>query len=255
MATIAVPRRRELVSRFYVTMAWIFVAIAFGGFFGTYWLQLARGTFTGSPLLHFHGLLFFGWTLFFLSQATLVARRKLRSHRARGLFGISLATAMLFTGTMVAVEGLQARIDAGIGDAARAFLIVPLAAIWMFAGFVAAAIANVKRPEWHKRFMLVAMTCLLQAAVARFFFLAVTGGGPGMRPGLAPVQPVAASLGPSIVVEMLIVAAMVNDWRERGRVHPAYWWGFGITVAVDLLRPVIGYSQAWYGVANFLLAF
>jgi len=48
---------------------------------------------------------------------------------------------------------------------------------------------------------------------------------------------------------------MVNDWRERGRVHPAYWWGFGITVAVDLLRPVIGYSQAWYGVANFLLAF
>ena len=255
MATIAVPQRRELVSKFYVTMAWIFVAVAFGGFFGTYWLQLARGTFTGSPLLHLHGLLFFSWTLFFLAQATLVANRKLRTHRAWGLFGISLATAMLFTGMMVAIEGLHARIDAGAGDTARAFLIVPLGAIWMFGGFVAAAVANVKRPEWHKRFMLVATTCLLQAAVARFFFLAVTGGGPGMRPGLAPVQPVAASLGPSMVVELLVVAAMVHDWRERGRVHPAYWWGFGITIAVDLLRPVIGYTDAWYAVANFLLAF
>jgi len=76
-----------------------------------------------------------------------------------------------------------------------------------------------------------------------------------MRPGLAPVQPVAASLGPSMMVELLVVAAMVHDWRERGRVHPAYWWGFGITIAVDLLRPVIGYTDAWYAVANFLLAF
>ena len=255
MATIAVPQRRELVSRFYVAMAWIFVAIAFGGFFGTYWLQLARGTFSGSPLLHLHGLLFFSWTLFFLSQASLVAKRKLRSHRAWGLLGISLATAMLFTGMMVAIASLQARLDAGGGDAARAFLIVPLGAIWLFAGFVAAAIANVKRAEWHKRFMLVATTCLLQAPVARLFFLAVTGGGPGMRPGLAPVQPVEAALGPSFVVELLVVAAMVHDWRQRGRVHPAYWWGFGITVAVDLLRPVIGYTQAWYSIGNFLLAF
>ena len=72
MATIAVPVRRRAVGRFYVTMAWLFVAIAFGGFFGTYWLQIGRGTFVGSPLLHLHGLLFSAWTLFFLSQATLM---------------------------------------------------------------------------------------------------------------------------------------------------------------------------------------
>ncbi|MFL6746433.1 MAG: hypothetical protein ACJ8EO_10470, partial [Sphingomicrobium sp.] len=62
MATIAIPVRQPLVSKFYVTMALIFVAIAFGGFFGTYWLQVARGTFSGSPLLHLHGLLFSLWT-------------------------------------------------------------------------------------------------------------------------------------------------------------------------------------------------
>jgi len=58
MASVAVPARRASVGKFYVAMAGVFVAIAFGGFFGTYWLQVARGTFTGSPLLHLHGLLF-----------------------------------------------------------------------------------------------------------------------------------------------------------------------------------------------------
>ena len=255
MATIVVPERRLLVSKFYIAMALVFIAIAFGGFFGTYWLQLARGTFSGAgPLLHLHGLMFFGWTLFFLSQATLVANRNLRAHRAWGLFGISLATAMVFTGMMVAIEGLQDRITAGYGEAARAFLIVPMGAIWAFAGFVAAAVANVKRPEWHTRFMLVATTCLLQAPVGRLFFLVATGGGPGMRPGVLPPQPLQVSLGPSFVVGLLVVAAMIHDRRERGRVHPAYWWGFAITTAIDLLRPVVGTTDAWYAVANFLLA-
>ena len=117
MATIARPADRPLVSKFYITMAAIFVAIAFGGFFGTYWLQIARGTFTGSAMLHLHGLLFSLWTLFFLSQATLVANRQLKRHRAWGLLGISLATAMLFTGLAVAIGGLHARVDAGLGEA------------------------------------------------------------------------------------------------------------------------------------------
>ena len=244
-----------MVGKFYVTMAAICAAIAFGGFFATYWLQLARGTFTGSPMMHLHGLLFSLWTLFFLSQALLVANRRLKSHRAWGLFGISLATAMLFTGLAVAIQGLQFRLEAGHGDAARAFTIVPVSGVLMFAGFVIAAILNLRRPEWHKRFMLLATTALLQAAVARFFFLAATGGGPGLRPGLGPPQPIENTMIAGLLVELLIVAAMVHDWRRHGRVHPAYLWGFAVTVTVHLLRPVVGYTEAWYRVADFLVAF
>lgn len=255
MATIVLPQRRPLVSRFYVGMAALFVAIAFGGFFGTYWLQIARGTFTGSPMMHLHGLLFSLWTLFFFSQATLVANRKLRQHRAWGLLGISLATAMLFTGMMVALEGLQARLDDGYGDAARAFVIVPISGILFFAVMVASAIANVRRPEWHKRFMLVGTVELLQAAVARFFFLAATGGGPGTRPGLGPPLPIAKTLPAGVLVGLLIVAAMVHDWRSRGRVHPAYWWGFAGFVAVQALRPTFAYTEGWYRITDLLLSF
>ena len=255
MATMAAPQVRPAVGKFYVTMAAIFVVIAFGGFFGTYWLQVARGTFTGSPAVHLHGLLFSLWTLFFLSQATLMANRKVRQHRAWGLLGISLATAMLFTGLMVAIEGLQARLDAGYGDPARAFAIVPVSGILLFAALVAAAVANVRRPEWHKRFMLVATAGILQAAVARFFFLAATGGGPGMRPGLGRPQPIENTMVAGWLVASLIVAAMIHDWRSHGRVHPAYWWGFGAMMTVHILRPIVGYTDAWYRFTDFLLAF
>lgn len=256
MATIATPGRTPLVSRFYVVMAWTFVAIAFGGFFGTYWLQLARGTFRGgSPLLHLHGLLFSVWTLFFLSQTMLVANRKLRSHRSWGLLGISLATAMVFVGMAVAIGGTQDRIAAGYGNAALSFLIAPMTAILGFGGFVAAGIANVRRPEWHKRFMLVATVSVIQAAVARFFFLAATGGGPGMRPGLAPPPPVERALTGAFAADLLIVAAMIHDWRDQGRVHPAYWWGLGIMAAVQLGRTPFAYTEAWYRCARFLLTF
>ena len=255
MSSIATPARPALVSKFYVTMAALFAAIAFGGFFGTYWLQVARGTFTGSPMVHLHGLLFSLWTLFFLSQALLVANRKLKSHRAWGLLGISLATAMFFTGLTVSIEGLQARFDAGYTNDARAFMVVPVSAMLMFGGFVAAAIANLRRPEWHKRLMLVATISVLQAPLARFFFLAKTGGGPGLRPALAPPQPVVFFNPAAMLLVLLIVAAMVHDRRSHGRVHPAYWWGFGVTIGVFVVRTAIAHSAAWYRFTDLLLSF
>ena len=256
MATVAVPERRRLVSRFYVAMAWLFVAVAFGGFFETYWYQLARGTFVGGTgLIHLHGMLFFAWTLFFVSQAALVANGKLRAHKTWGLLGISLATAMVFTGFGVAIEGLHLRLAMGQGEAARAFVLVPIAAILLFAGFVAAAIVNLRRPEWHKRFMLVATSALLGAAIARIFFVAVTGGGPGLRPGLGSTPPQFMTITASLIALLPVVAAMINDWRRNGQVHAAYNWGFGISLAVHLLRPVVGDTAAWIRFTDFLLTF
>lgn len=254
MATIAVSTR-PLVSKFYVTMAVIFAAIAFSGFAATYWLQVARGIFAGSPLLHLHGLLFSLWTLFFLSQALLVADRRLKSHRAWGLLGISIATAMLFVGLAVAIGSLQSRLEAGHGDAARAFAIVPISGILLFATLVTAAIVNLRRPEWHKRLMLVATANILQAAIGRFFLLAISGGVTAMRTGMERPLPVENTTPGGVIVLLLVAAAMVHDWKAQGRVHPAYWWGFGALITVLVARPLIGYTDGWYQFASFLARF
>ena len=176
-------------------MAGACLGIAVGGFAPTYWLQLAPATFVGSPLLHLHGALFTAWPVFLLLQTTFAARRRMDRHRAWGLLGISLATAMVCVGLAVANEALQHRLAAGYGDRARAFHIASTSLIALFAVFVLAAIASVGRPEVHKRLMVLATVSMLPPAIARVMFALTVGTGPGLRPGFGPPRTVEARAG------------------------------------------------------------
>lgn len=254
MATISAPRAQGGFASFYVTMAAIFAVVAFAGFAPSYWLRLPSGTFTGSPMLHLHGLLFSLWTLYFLSQAVLVSRGKLRSHKAWGLAGISLATAMVLVGLTVAVTGLSRRIELGFGDEARAFAVVPFTSALLFGGLVAFAMANWRNPEWHKRLMLVATASLLQPAIARFIFLARGNIDAAVRLA-GPPPPVEFTMIPGAIADLFIAAALVYDWKTRGRPHPAYLWGFGAVLAVHLSRPLISRTETWLSFTDFLVRF
>ena len=255
MATVSAPATRSLEDSFYVALAGLCAVVAVTGFAGTYWLQLPAGTFNGSPMLHLHGLLFTTWTLYFVVQAALIANGRYLNHRAWGLAGIALATAMVFLGVAVAIGGVQARIADGHAETGRAFLIVPLSAMLLFGGFVTAALVNRRRSDWHKRFMLIATVALLNAAVARFFFLVATGGGPGIRPGLGPPRPVEFALGPALLADLIIVLAMLFDWRTRGRPHSAFLWGASLIVAIQILRGPISRTGTWQEFADFLAHF
>lgn len=254
MATTTLTPARTRAGYFYVGMAGLCALIAFGGFAETYWLQLVAGTFIGGPLLHLHGALFSAWTLLLLSQTWLAANDRLDHHRAWGLVGISLATALVFVGMATAINSMIGRIPAD-GDAARGFLIVPVTALGVFAILFAAAVANIDRPDWHKRFMLTATFSLLQAAVARVMFVMITGGGPGARPGLGHPPPIMTTVVGGLIVDLLVVGGMLYDWRSRGRVHPAYIIGGAILLGSQFARLPISTSPAWLAFADSLAAF
>ena len=116
MVAVALSPVRQKAGYFYVWMAAVCALIAFGAFAPTYWLQLPAGTFVGSPLLHLHGAVFFAWVLFLLSQTALAANGHLDHHRAWGLVGISLATAVVFMGLAAALNTLSTALAAGYGD-------------------------------------------------------------------------------------------------------------------------------------------
>lgn len=246
---------RDAARRFYVWMATTCVLIAVVGFAPTYWLQLAPGTFVGSPLLHLHGLLFSAWPLYLFLQTALVARGRVGRHRAWGLLGVSLATAMVFVGFAVANDVLATRLAAGYGDAARAFHIASMSMIVLFAVFVSAAIVCVSRPEVHKRLMLLATASMLPPAIARLFFVASVGMGPGLRPGLGPPRAIESVLAPALIADALILAGVIHDMRTRGRPHPAYLIGGALMLAVQVLRVPVSTTQWWYAVADFLARF
>ena len=236
-------------------MAGACALIAFGGFAPTYWLQLAPGTFVGSPLLHLHALLFSAWPLFFLLQTTFAALGRVGRHRAWGLLGISLATAMVFVGFAAADEVLAKRLSAGFGDRARAFHIVSTSMITLFGVFVFAAIAYVARPEIHKRLMLLATISMIPPAIARLFFAVNVGIGAGLRPGLGPPRTVESVMTSALLADALILAGVIYDVRTRGRVHPAYLIGGAVILAVQFCACLVSTTQGWYAIADFLARF
>jgi hypothetical protein len=252
---MAVHSARDATRWFYVWMAGACAVIAFGGFAPTYWLQLVPGTFIGSPLLHLHALLFSAWILFFLLQTTSAALGRIERHRAWGLVGISLATAMVLVGFATADEVLEKRLAAGFGDRARAFHIASTSIITLFGVFIIAALAFISRPEVHKRLMVLATISLLPPAIARLLFAVNVGIGAGLRPGLGPPRTVDSVLAAALIADALILAGMIYDVRTRGRVHPTYFIGGAILVVVQLLRAPVSTTHWWYAVADFLARF
>jgi roadblock/LC7 domain-containing protein len=253
VATTAAPTRARLGS-FYVWAAGASTLFAFGSFAGTYWLQLAAGTFVkGSLLLHLHAALFSAWCLLLLSQAWLVADGKLRDHRGWGLAGISLATGMAVIGMATAIVATNRMLAQGYTDLARPFFWLPFSGLATFTGFFIAAIANINRAEWHKRLMICATAMLLPAAAARIGFLAATGGGPGARPGLSRPPPVASGIEGVLIVAPLILAGMIYDWRTRGRPHLAYVIGLAVLLAAGFLGPPVTATHAWGGFVDSVL--
>ena len=169
--------------------------------------------------MHFHGLLFFTWTLYFAFQTWLAASGRIARHRTIGMIGVSLATAMTILGFLVAVNAMKRSAAMGQLDEGIAFAIVPLSGILFFAVVFTLAIANIRRPETHKRLMLLAGISILDAAVARWFLTFLAPPGP---PGPPPVP---VTIGPAFVAYLLLVVAIVTDWRTRGRPHPVYVYG------------------------------
>lgn len=248
----SIPERRPR-TRFYLALALVCAAIAVLGFAPSYWLQLPAGTFKGAPLLHIHGALATAWVLFLISQSRLVTRGSVARHRDWGLFGISLASVLTIVAMMVAIQAMTSKLAQGGGDEVRSFLIVPMSGILLFAGFTAAAVANIRRPDWHRRLMIVGTVALLGAAMARVFFFFAVGTGPGVRPGLiGPPPPPAMPLVSGLLLQLIIVAGMVHDKRTLGRVHPAWIYGFVILTAVTILRVPIGRSDQWLAIADWL---
>ena len=200
---------------FYFHMALACMAVAFLGFAPTYWLPLAAGSFASTPVVHFHGLLFFTWTLYFAFQTWLAASGRAARHRSLGVIGVSLATAMTIFGFLAAVNAMKRSAAIGQTDAGIAFAIVPLSGILFFAVVFALAIANTRRPEIHKRLMLLAGISILDAAVARWFltFLAPPDSVLSIRTGT--IKALAFATGGALLGFFLPVMLLQSRIKRR----------------------------------------
>lgn len=231
-------------SKFYVWMAWLTVFLAFAGFAPTFWAPMAAGAFRANPIVFIHGFAMSGWTLFLLSQALHVAGGDIRRHRAMGMVGIAIATAIVIVGYLVALNSIHTAAP-GLEARVLSFSIVPILGITIFAAMLVVAFANTHRPEVHKRLLFVATFGALQAAVGRWFLLLLA------PPGAVGPPPIEVTLMAALVVDLCIAGMMMYDWRTLGRVHPALWIS-GVTLfAEQILVVPLSKTDAWMAFATW----
>ena len=226
---------------FYTGSALALALIAFAGFAPTFYMR--AGTLPPlSRVLGIHGVVFTLWILFLILQTSLIAANRRTLHKRLGILGALLGVAMCVVGVLAAIDALRRGAAPLPGIDSRTFFIVPVADIFLFAGFLGAGFYFRRKTETHKRLMVVATMSLLGAAFGRIIPRLgnelLIRGGPFSVFGM---------------VVALVVLAGLYDLATRRRVHRVYLWG-GLIIALSVpVRLVIGSSAPWLAFADSLI--
>ena len=241
VTTAASAVRRPRI--FYVGVAGTLLMLVLVGFAPPYSASVSAGTLP--PFLHVHAAVFLFWTVLLLVQASLVARGSVALHRRLGVLGASLLPVMLVLGYMTTVFGARRGhpvwkvsgqlVPEGFPFAdSLAFMAVPLGDLVLLAAFGAIAVWHRKRPEIHKRAMLLAgIGCMVPPAAGRLPF-----GDP-----IAPTV---------LAFVVLLAACLVHDHYERGRLHPLNLWGSIAILASVPARVALAQTAAWHSFAEWM---
>jgi hypothetical protein len=213
-------------------MAVAFLLTAVVGFGPTYFFKPVHPSPPLSPLLHMHGMVFTAWLVLLIVQSGLVRADRTDLHMRLGMFGAVLAALVVFLGLAAGIDAARRGATAD-GMTPLAFMIFPLGQIVLFGGFVAAGLWNRRKPEIHRRLILLGTISMLTPAISRMV---------DKRSVLAMFL----TLG-------FVVVAMIHDWLSRRRVHPVYIVGGVILLVSGPLRAVVGNSAAWQSFARMLV--
>ena len=114
-------------------------------------------------------------------------------------------------------------------------------------GLFATAIANIRKPEIHKRLMYLLMAAMMTPALARVFLALLAPAG-----ALSGPPPVFVAIPPALVAFLMVIVAMVYDWRTRGRPHKVYVYGSAAILLETFVQLPISGTQTWMSIANLL---
>jgi len=241
MATRAVAPRVAAERQFYFWMAAAILATIFAGFAPSFYLRgvvpAYRPYLPMTWLVALHGLIFSAWALLFMKQIALVSAGRTDIHRRLGLAGFGMVVAMAVVGTTAALYGV-ARHSGPPDMSPLAWLAVPLLDVPVFLTLIGLGLANRRKPQVHKRFMLVSMIGLLPPSIGRLPW-------PEAMP--FPLIIIGGQL-------LFLIPLALWDLNSRGRVHWVTATGAGVLVGSWLFRLAIWQTPWWLAFAGWISA-
>jgi hypothetical protein len=229
-------RPGPLSQYFYFFMSLLIAAVVIYGFSHTVDKNLIHASPIRPWILYLHAGVFSGWVVFFVVQSALVRVHKVRVHRTLGWFGVGIGALIPVLGISTAISMARFKTLQFHATDAAAFLIVPFLDVTCFTVAFALAIYWRRKPEFHRRLMLVATCALTAAAFGRF---------------PAPLGEAWFYSG----VDLLIFFGVLRDVIVTRRVHPVYRYAlpaliFGQFIAMHLFLTA---SPRWLVIADAIL--
>jgi hypothetical protein len=221
---------------FFGGMAILLGVVVFIGFFRTFFGAGFVEAPLPSPILRVHGIVFTAWMLLFMAQAALVCARRVAWHRTLGIVAFCVPPLMIVLGAAAAMDALGRNVTIGALDPATS-LAIPLWNITAFAIVIVGAWKARRRPDAHKRLILLATIGLSDAALGRF---------PWAQMGIP------AAAGAVIGLAALILLVVAYDMLSLRRVHGSTMWAAPVVFVAGAFAVPFGMTSAWHGFAQFL---
>lgn len=220
--------QHELSRSYYRWVAVGAAVIAAFGFARTYYLRFLFHLPVLPPLVQIHGAIMTLWCVGFIVQTWFIEARQVRWHQRFGIFMAGLAAIVVMLGETLTVNGVAR--EARLHQIGRFHYLLGINSVnlLLFAVLVGLGIAFRKKPELHKRLMVLATVTLLAPAIARIVLLFTHKPLPQFLAFYACV--------------LLCVA--VDTLRHR-RLHPVLAVGALVVIAAFHLSYVVVQTPAW----------
>lgn len=220
---------------FFSGMSILMLLTVFFGFARTYYLAGVFRAPLPSLIIHIHGAAFTCWILLLVTQTSLVATDRTDIHRKLGIAGFSLAGVMLVLGILAGTDNLLRAHDVA-GRDPKMFYIVPLTDMLLFGTFIYFAFRSRSNPSAHKRYILLATTALLVAAIARLPFAF-----------LSRKNPIDGAFS-----DIFLLALVAYDLWSIRKIHRATLWSGIFLIVVQQSRIPIGKTALWHSFATWV---
>jgi len=222
--------------RYYLIAAAAIIIVVLAGFSIDFDLMFDMSSLTF--LVRAHGLVMFCWVGVFFTQVFLVAQRRVDLHRRLGIFGAALALLLVIVGTYTAIVAARLGGDhLPPGMPVIPFLSSSLLLLLAFAVLVGTGLAMRRRPDIHKRLILLGTVALLDAALARFIG-AYTHW----------------SITPMAARNLLVLTCIAVDTLRYRRLHPAFVAGGLLLLAQPYVSMWLAGTSAWIHFAKWVLS-